>query len=268
MRELRYAALLHDFGKVGVREEVLIKSKKLTFVQCERVAGRFDLIRCTLELKHERKRSALWQAGGEARSAITALEAELNEELAQLERFRSVVEEANEPTVHAEQMDSMLFEIASSTFRRPDGKFASYLEPEELHYLRIPRGSLDERERLEIESHANQTFQFLSGIPWTDDLKDIAVYAASHHEMLDGSGYPKHLRGLSVPVQTRMLTIADIFDALTAADRPYKPALSAERALDIIQADVKAGRLDGEIARVMIDSGVFTRILEEDWHQF
>ncbi|HSL72035.1 MAG TPA: HD domain-containing phosphohydrolase, partial [Longimicrobiales bacterium] len=184
------------------------------------------------------------------------------------ERFRSVVRAADQPAVLAGKTSELLADIANHTFERPDGRIAPYLEPDELHYLRIPRGSLDEEERLEIEAHAIQTFEFLSSIAWTDDLKDIATYASSHHEKLDGSGYPNQLRGKSVSVQTRMLGIADIFDALTAADRPYKPAVSADRALDIIQAEVVAGRLDGEISQVMIASGVYRRILEEDWRQF
>ena len=266
IRELRYAALLHDFGKVGVSESVLMKAKKLPPLIGERVDARFDLIRCSLELQYERKRARLRQTGGD--HARSALDAEFNQQLAQLERFRSAVWTANKPALLPEEAAGVLNEIARQTFERPDGRIVPYLEPEELRYLQIPKGSLDESERREVESHATQTFEFLSGIKWTDDLKDIATYASSHYEKLDGTGYPRHLRGTSLPVQTRILAIADIFDALTAADRPYKAAVSTERALDIIRAEAVAGQLDREIADIMIESGVYRRVLGQDWHQF
>ena len=266
IRELRYAALLHDFGKVGVREAVLVKAKKLPPVLEERVERRFDLIRNTLQLHYERKRAQL--SGDGTGDAVQALEAELMQELAQLQKFRGLIRKANEPAVLPDETAGLLVDVATHVFRRPDGRIVPYLEASELHYLRIPRGSLDEEERLEIEAHATQTFEFLARMPWTDDLRNIPTYASSHHEKLDGSGYPRRLQGDSIPIQTRMLAVADIFDALTAADRPYKAAVSPERALDIIQAEAGAGQLDAEVSEVMINSGVYRRILEEDWHRF
>ena len=266
IRELRYAALLHDFGKVGVREAVLVKAKKLPPVLEERVERRFDLIRSTLQLQYERKRAEL--SGADVGDAVLALEAELTQELAQLQKFRGLIRAANTPAVLPEETAGLLVDVATHVFRRPDGRIMPYLEASELHYLRIPRGSLDEEERLEVEAHATQTFEFLASMPWTDDLKNIPTYASSHHEKLDGSGYPRHLQGDSIPIQTRMLAVADIFDALTAADRPYKAAVSPERALDIIQAEARAGQLDPEVSEVMINSGVYRRILDEDWHRF
>ena len=173
--------------------------------------------------------------------------------------MREVVRSANEPTVLDAPIAAELLSIARCTYERPDGTIAPYLTPEELHYLQLPKGTLDDRERAEVESHATATREFLSNIPWTDDLKDLVTYASGHHELLNGEGYPEHLRGDEIPLQTRLITVADIFDALTASDRPYKPAVSADRAVKILQAEAAAGRLDPEIVKVLAERQVELR---------
>lgn len=267
MRELRYAALLHDCGKLGVREEVLVKARKLPAFLWERVNARFDLIRCTVALEYERNRARLLAANAGSEEQIAALEAQRDEQLLRLDRFHAAVCAANEPPLLTEEAASILAEVATHTFTRLDGRNEPYLNPDELHYLQILRGSLDERERFEMEAHATHTYLFLSQIPWSDDLKDIPVHASAHHEKLDGSGYPRQLEDRDITVQTRMITIADIFDALTAADRPYKPAVTPDRALDIIRAEADAGRLDGELVRILIESQAYRHVLETDWKQ-
>jgi len=264
MRELRYAAMLHDFGKVGVREHVLTKSKKLPPQLFERVAVRFDLIRRTTEADFWRRQAELLRSGA-APDAVHALEEAFEAELQEIDRFREAVEKANEPTVLPEDAASILGDIAKRRFERPDGVQAPFLSPEELHFLRIPRGTLDEDERKEIESHVEQTYRFLREIPWTDDLRNLADIAYGHHEKLDGRGYPRGVTGDDIPVQTRMMTIADIFDALTASDRPYKRALPAERALDILTMEAKDGMLDDELVQIMVEGEIYRRVLEADW---
>src|SRR5690606_38930539 len=110
--------------------------------------------------------------------------------------------------------------------------------------------------------------QYLSYIPWRDDYRNIPRYAAAHHEKLNGSGYPERLAAADIPVQVRIITIADVFDALTASDRPYKSAVSADRALDIITADAAGGMLDSDLVRILIDGQVYRRVLEEDWRRY
>jgi HD-GYP domain-containing protein (c-di-GMP phosphodiesterase class II) len=101
------------------------------------------------------------------------------------------------------------------------------------------------------------TFRFLQQIPWTRDLRQVPLIAYGHHEKLDGRGYPRGVTGDAIPIQTRMMTIADIFDALTAADRPYKPAIAPARALDILAEEVRAGELDAELFRLFVAGRVF-----------
>ena len=258
MRELRFAALLHDFGKVAVREDVLLKSKKLPPVLRERIDARFDLIRTSMEL-------AFCRASGSAGAADgVALRAR---QLAELERCRRVVHDANEPSVLDAPAAAELHEIARRTFHRPDGRIAPYITPEELHFLQLSKGTLDDPERAEVESHVTKTFQFLSNIPWTDDLKNMVTYACGHHEMLDGSGYPGHIAGDDIPIQTRLITVADMFDALTASDRPYKAAVSTEKALDILRAEAEAGRLDAELVHVMQETEVYRHLPTTDWRE-
>jgi len=266
IRELRYAAMLHDFGKVGVREEVLIKSKKLPPYLFERVESRFDLIRRTAEADYFRRRADLIKAGiGD--ETLVDLEEAFEHELAELNQFHTAVRGANEPTVLPETAASILGEIALRKFRSPTGDEKFFISDEELHFLKIPKGTLDERERQEIESHVEQTYAFLTQIPWTDDLRNLADIAYGHHEKLNGRGYPRGIAGEKIPVQTRIMTIADIFDALTASDRPYKRALPVERALSIIEMEAKDGMLDSDLVNTLIEGQIYRRVLEQDWRE-
>jgi HD-GYP domain-containing protein (c-di-GMP phosphodiesterase class II) len=254
LREIRFAALLHDFGKVGVREEVLLKAKKLPAAMWERISARFDLIHRTLELEWCKARESNHAQG----DTLTA-------QLRELERWRDVVHRANEPSVLPGPIAAELAEISRQTFQRPDGSVANYLSDDELHFLSLPKGTLDDAERAEVESHVTKTFLFLSNIPWTKDLGNMVNYAYSHHEKLNGSGYPRGLSGEEISLAARMITIADMFDALTAADRPYKPAVSPERALEVLQSEADAGRLDADLVRVMAEHQPFRNLLETEW---
>jgi HD-GYP domain-containing protein (c-di-GMP phosphodiesterase class II) len=243
LRELRIAALLHDIGKIAVPESLLLKSKKLPDGGWERIDARFDLIRRTMELESCR---------ADAQAALAA-------RLKELERWREVVRAANEPTVLEASVAAELTAIAQQEYERPDGTSAPFLTPDELHFLLLPKGTLDEAERTRIESHVTATRDLLSRIPWPDDAKDIVTYASEHHELLDGHGYPDHLAGAEIPLQARLITIADIFDALTASDRSYKPAVPVERALEMLRANAAAGQLDPELVRVMTESESYRR---------
>jgi HD-GYP domain-containing protein (c-di-GMP phosphodiesterase class II) len=133
--------------------------------------------------------------------------------------------------------------------------------PEEVAYLSIPKGSLTERERREIESHVTQTFRFLSKIPWTDDLSRVPDWAYAHHEKLDGSGYPRKLAAEAIPIAVRSITISDIYDALAARDRPYKRAVPNDRALDILRSEAKRGAIDAQLLELFIGEKVYLNAL-------
>ena len=259
LKEIRYAGLLHDFGKVGVREQVLVKAKKLYPHQLALIRQRHAFVRRTCERDFWQRRAEFLETHGkkgyEARRH--ELEAALEGQLTDLDRFLSVVLEANEPSLLPEASRNDLEELARRTYADPDGEFQPLLSDEEVRYLTIPKGSLDEQERQEIESHVTHTYNFLQRIPWTRELQQIPLIAYGHHEKMDGHGYPRHVTGEAIPIQTRMMTISDIYDALTAQDRPYKRAVPRDRALDILTQEVKAGQLDLELFRLFTDAKVF-----------
>ena len=267
MKELRYAGLLHDFGKVGVREEVLVKAKKLPPVMLERIESRFAFIQRTLEMEfHRRKAEYLAEHGTRGfEEYLQALEEEFRESMERVRAFHQAIRESNEPRILPEASAEVLHEIGQATFVNLDGEQVPYLSSDEIHFLSIPKGSLDPDERKQIESHVTHTFNFLRQIPWTEELSGVAEIAYGHHEKLDGTGYPRGISGEVIPIQTRIMTVSDIFDALTASDRPYKRALPSERALEILEMEGEHGQLDPRVVEVLVESRVYRRILEEDW---
>ena len=262
LRELRYAGLLHDFGKVGVREEVLIKQKKLYPANLEIIRHRFAFLLQSAELEFERARSQqLLEHGPEAcRKILPELERVRDERRRELQAIFDVIVSANEPTVMPEGSFSELEELASRTYTDVDGSHRPLISPEELRFLSIRKGTLDENERDEIESHVSHTFRFLQQIPWTRELRGIPQIAYGHHEKLNGRGYPRGVTGKDIPVQTRMMTIADIYDALTATDRPYKRAVSLDRAIDILHMEAREGMLDQALLDAFVQARVFLSV--------
>lgn len=258
LREIRYAGLLHDFGKIGVREHVLVKAKKLFDWQLEIIRLRYALLRRSAEAEFERRRLAIFlQHGPEAgRRLERALRAEHEQHLAALDRELQVIIEANEPTVLDQETAHRLAEISQ---RRLDlGSLEQpVLRDDELLALSVRRGSLTEEERREIESHVSHTYNFLSLMPWTRQLKQVPLIAWAHHEKLDGTGYPRGLRDDEIPIQSRMMTISDIYDALTAADRPYKRAVPVAKALDILTDEARRGALDTDLLDVFIQRRIY-----------
>ena len=168
-----------------------------------------------------------------------------------------LVLDSNEPTLLTEGSFDDLQKYAEQFYEDLEGREQPYLTDDEVRFLSIRKGSLDEAERLEIESHVTHTYRFLLQIPWTKELQSIPAIAYGHHEKLNGSGYPRKASGDLIPIQTRMMTIADIYDALTAADRPYKRAVPTDRALGILTDETGAGQLDPELFRLFVEGRVF-----------
>jgi HD-GYP domain-containing protein (c-di-GMP phosphodiesterase class II) len=259
MKELRYAALLHDFGKVGVREEVLIKAKKLHPLQFVRVLDRFDYIRRDIEARiaQQKVEVLLSLSRKEAEKRLGLLDEEARRLLGELDRHAEFIARANEPTLLPTGDFEVLNEIAHKTYRDPRGTERPYLSSEEVRFLSIPRGSLDAGERRQIESHVVHSFNFLSQIPWTMEFRGIPEIARAHHEKLNGKGYPFGLSSDQIPIQAKMMTICDIYDALSSSDRPYKRAIPADRALDILKICVRDKEIDAELFRVFLDAQVY-----------
>ena len=265
LQELRYAALLHDFGKVAVKERFLCKEKKLYARQMIAIRQRFAYILKCMEADHLRAQLEMLGSGRATADALKALDDEYRRKRAETERLRDAVARANEPTVVAEQSQFAFADLRSREFvededeRFPVEAWAQppFLSSAEVEALSVRKGSLTPDEKKEINKHVQHTYDFLQKIPWTGELRRIPEIAWAHHEKLDGSGYPRGLKAADIPVQSRMMAISDIYDALAAQDRPYKKAVPPERALDILRGDVRNGGLDGDLLRVFIEAKVY-----------
>ncbi|HYE08338.1 MAG TPA: HD domain-containing phosphohydrolase [Planctomycetota bacterium] len=244
LRELRVAGLLHDFGKIGVPEHILTKAEKLYPWNWDRLKSRYDVIRLAW-LRQEAEAKLVGDRGRAERARLLA--AEVPSLVAQLEQ-------AKRPNLLDQRQHGFLDALLKRSVVDADIGEVPYLTLPEYSSLAIPRGSLTEQERGIIESHVGLTYRFLNRIPWSGALARVAEYAHGHHEKLDGSGYPLGLKADQIPAQARVLAIVDVFDALAAWDRPYKPAVPVDKTLDILQVEADAGRVDGEMVRIFRES--------------
>jgi len=261
MRQIEYASLLHDFGKIGVREAVLVKAKKLEPRELALIEQRGALIELELKLQAAYGKLEAMRDGKARGEAFPEIEARLEAALGVLRGDLDQVRKANQPSV----LDDCSFAGIQDLARRklelagPEGR--TLLTEEEASRLGIRKGSLSEEERHEIETHVSQTYRYLKNIPWPRDLARVPEIAYAHHEKLNGGGYPRGIRNADIPLEARMMAICDVYDALTAWDRPYKKAVPARKALAILEEEVRGGALDGDLVRLFIDAGVFKEAL-------
>ncbi|HYU44437.1 MAG TPA: HD domain-containing phosphohydrolase [Vicinamibacteria bacterium] len=261
LQEIRYASLLHDFGKVGVREKVLIKGKKLYVGEMLLIKQRFAYIKRTLEAEHMRAKLEQIQSGQTARDLLVQMDRAYDSQREEVDALLRMVMQANEPTILEEESFRALMDLTGRSFADVEGSRQPFLTPNEVAALSIRKGSLSEKERREIESHVTHTFRFLSEIPWTGEFRRVPEIAYAHHEKLDGTGYPRRLKAAEIPIQSRMMAISDIFDALVAWDRPYKKAVPVERALSILRDESQSGKLDRQILDVFIYAKIYEKTL-------
>lgn len=256
IREIRYASLLHDFGKVGVREQVLVKAKKIEGERLESIYQR--LHQRTLEAMRERMLDAWSKGGAFDHDAMGQL---LKQQEDETRRLVELVRRSNEPTVLPQEVALELNLLEDLTYQHWTGDRRTLIERQDLDLLKIPKGSLSDKERDEIQNHVTYTYRFLSQIPWTTELAGVPEIAWAHHERLNGKGYPRQLKEPDIPVQSKLMAVADVYDALTAADRPYKAAVSVERSLEILEQEAKVNLLDSEVLRIFLEARIFERTL-------
>jgi HD-GYP domain-containing protein (c-di-GMP phosphodiesterase class II) len=264
IRELRYAALLHDFGKIGVREAVLQKRNKLYPHEMETILLRLDSARARQEMLTWRDMaheiSSLSDAHGKVSSEsskdkLKRATTVIDQFAQHLQQIRLSIIRANQPQIVEQDFDiASLMGWINKTSRELEHII---LTPEEIIKLSLPKGTLGQEERREIESHVSHTYTFLRQIAWTEDLGNVADIAYAHHEKGDGSGYPRKITAEHIPLQSKMMTVADIFDALTSMDRPYKKAASHERAIEILYLEARSGKLDLDLLKVFVESEVY-----------
>lgn len=263
LKELRYAGLLHDFGKVYIDPQVFLKAKKLYPRDYDYLMMRINYLYRSIELGYsQRQVERLRQSPDQA--AIEETNAKMAQDLEELLKIQTLISILNEPkpldcdpvAEIGKILDTQLPEFAVGKA----GEAIPLLTPEEITNLSIKRGSLNEAERKIIESHVEHTYAFVSKIPWPPEFSHIPEYAYCHHELLDGSGYPRGLKEGDIPLQARILAVCDIFDALAASDRPYKKALDLDKILDILGDEGGRGKLDGELVRILCQGRIWEGI--------
>jgi hypothetical protein len=193
---------------------------------------------------------------GKKQTLLAQMDRQLAQRMKETDELFSFILKCNQPSSQSPAQVVKLKEIANLEYRSYDGP-RPFLTEEEVGALSVLQGTLTQSERKEIERHVAHTFEFLSKIPWSRSLKNVPSIAWSHHEKLDGSGYPRGLLHSQIPLQARMMTICDIYDALTASDRPYKAAISSDIALSYLENQGKEGKLDSELVDVFTKAQVY-----------
>lgn len=259
LEELRIAAWLHDVGKITTPEYVVDKRTKLEtiFDRVKMITTRFDLIIAQKENELLREKLALWEKGEINKAALEKLGEKYAEEIKNLQAEREFIARCNTPAENMSEEKIQLLEfIANKTFRLND-HVNKYLTEEELENLKIRKGTLTDEERKVIENHVLMTIKILEKLPFPRKLAGVPKYAGGHHEMMDGSGYPYGLTGEKLPLQARIMAVADIFEALTAKDRPYKKPMKLSQTLKILGSLVQSNKIDPDVYNLFINSKVY-----------
>jgi len=253
--ELRIAALLHDCGKVTTPVHVVDKATKLQtiFDRIELIDTRFEIIRRDAEIRMLRQ-IAEGAPKEAAEMAFREIEAKIAVDRNSLHKSNIGSERMSDADIERVQA------IASRyRWRNPAGKEVDFLSADELANLTIRAGTLTQGEREIINHHIEATIKMLEQLPWPKHLKNVPEYAGGHHERMDGKGYPRGLKREQMSWQARMMAIADIFEALTAGDRPYKEAMTLSQALEILENFRQNGHIDPDLHDVFIDSQIFRK---------
>ncbi|MBF0265548.1 MAG: GAF domain-containing protein [Gammaproteobacteria bacterium] len=256
LREIRYASLLHDFGKVGVKEYVLVKPKKLRTQRLELIHYRFELEKSNCHRLAQEEIIKILHHGFDAKK-IEKIKKQLAEQISTLDDMFETIISANEPSILPDGDFEHLQKIVCMPFSAFEGKNETLITQEDFDALSVRKGSLTNTERDEIQSHVVHSYNFLKQIPWTNELSKVPTFARSHHEKLDGSGYPQGLKSSEIPLASKMMSICDIFDALVAKDRPYKKALPLNIALKIINSEADDGFLDRQLVDIFMHAKVY-----------
>lgn len=253
--ELKIAAWLHDCGKITTPVHIMDKATKLEtiFDRIELVKTRFEVLRRDIRIRYLEARLAGDEEGSARESA----------ELAQLDDDLAFLVSANTGSEFlSPEAQERIRSIGARTFIE-DGTERPLLDENELSNLTVSRGTLTEDERLIINGHMVQTIQMLESLPFPRDLRRVPEYAGGHHEKMDGTGYPRGLFAADLSIPARMMAIADVFEALTAQDRPYKEGKTLSRAMKIMGAMKRHNHIDPDLFDLFVKSGVYRQYGEK-----
>ena len=259
MVELHYASLLHDFGKIGVREHVLTKAEKLYPAQAQAIEFRAAIVARELKLDALEREARLFADGKPDDAALKAIRDKLTADLAKLSDDHLFVAKHIKPVFVTDEAEARLKQIHANPWKIGDDEFV-LINDEEYHSLCTKRGTLNAEERKEIENHVADSWKFLKRIPWTDDLSRVPEIAGQHHEKMKGGGYPNGVPAGETPLGSRLMAVADVFDSLTASDRPYKPAIPLERAIQILDSMAAEGDLDPDVVNLFKETKIWEKL--------
>ncbi len=264
MYELKIASWLHDCGKVVTPTEVVDKATKLEsiFDRLNLLDTRFEVLKRDVELRFLQQKFALLESGAQER--IPALEEEFRQEIIKINADREFIRETNigGEFMSPERQDRILA-IAKYRFIDSTGQECPLLTDNEIYNLNIPRGTINPEERAIINYHVSATIKMLDAIPFPKHLKRVPEIAGGHHEQMNGKGYPKGLTGDQMSLQARMVAIADVFEALTARDRPYKKGKTLSASLQILGFMMKDGHIDPDLFKLFIDRRIYLEYAQE-----
>lgn len=259
LMQLKLAAWMHDIGKIATPEPILDKATKLetTYNRIEEIKERFVTVRQALKLALMEKRCAALEGDEtiDLPKAILQTEAELET----LQKDLEFVIAKNLPSGFMNDADIERIEAIAQKRYLVEGKEIALLKPDELKNLSIRYGTLNDEERAKINEHAKITNQMLDMLVFPRKFADVPKIAGMHHEKLNGKGYPNRIKGEDIPFEARLLAIIDIFEALTAHDRPYKRPKTLRESYEILDKMVEAQEIDGEIVSFLKESGLFEK---------
>lgn len=253
--ELRVSAWLHDCGKLSTPDSVLDKATKLHLMQdgIETINVRFAALR-------QQKLTEFYRTLAENPAARDTLQATLDTELAQLEADRQFIYTANKGgEFMSAEARSRVADIAKTQWLDAAGNAQAMLTDEEIYNLCIERGTLTGEERKVINNHMSVTIDMLESLPFPKKLRRVPEYAGGHHEKMDGSGFPRGLTREQMSIPARMMAIADIFEALTARDRPYKPPMKISQSLSILKKMREDQHIDPDLFELFVRSRVWEK---------
>jgi len=263
MEELKLAAWMHDVGKITTPVHVVDKATKLEAIvdRIEFVKTRFRLIGKAMQA--ELLERLLELAGsGASRSRMFAVTEEMETRRQELEEDLEFIVSCNKPgEFMSDERIARVKAIAARTYK-DGGEERPWLSEDEVKNLCIRKGSLTDEERKIIEDHTVVTIDMLSRLPFPKRLRRVPEFAGSHHEKLDGTGYPNHIGGDQLSLQSRILAVADVFEALTAADRPYKAPMKLSQAMKILGFMVKDKHVDADVFDLFRQTGVYRQYAE------
>lgn len=261
--ELEVAAWLHDCGKITTPEYVVDKGTKLEtiFDRIHLIDTRFEVIKRDAVINALKRKLAAY-AGDESGDLFS--DPELQRELREIEEDREYVRECNlgGETISEEQIER-INAISQRRWTTPDEREENFLSEEEKNNLKIGRGTLTVRERDIINNHVSVTIKMLESLPYPKHLRRVPEYAGGHHEKMNGTGYPNGLTGDQMSVPARMVAIADVFEALTASDRPYKKAMTLSQSLSILGQMKLDGHIDPDLFDVFIHDQIYKKYADQ-----